>query len=125
MINNPKAFMAGLWNWDILKGCFGTNKIRPTDIDGCVERNGHTLVIEAKGPKVPLPVGQLLMFEAWAKTCYFTVIVVWGNPDLPEAMMVFMPGGEIRPKEPIDLAGFRKFTTEWYKWADAQKRTGR
>jgi hypothetical protein len=39
-INKLDAYVAGLWDWVCLDGCFGDTKIRPTDIDGLVERRG-------------------------------------------------------------------------------------
>lgn len=122
MINNPKAFMAGVWNWNILKGCFGETKIRPTDIDGCVERNGQTLIIETKAPNVSVPMGQFMTYETWARSGLFTVIVVWGKTDNPTAMMVFNRDGIITPKAAVTLEQFRGFVAAWYAWANQQKR---
>ena len=121
-IRNPIAFMAGIWDWNILRGCFGETKIRPTDIDGCVERNGHTLIIETKKPGVAIPRGQFIMYENWARTGVFTVIVVWGETDRPEAMMAFRPDGTIIPKKDVDLEGLRSLVAAWYAWANKRKR---
>lgn len=43
--------------WDDLIECFPRN-IRPTDVDGMVEINGHVLFLEEKGPSVKLHEGQ-------------------------------------------------------------------
>jgi hypothetical protein len=83
MINNKKAFDNALWNWDILNGCFGTGKIKPTDIDGLVERNGQFLLIEAKGPGVPVKMAQDIVHRNLISLKCFTVIVIWGNPGRP------------------------------------------
>ena len=51
-INDPVKFCAGLWDWGILNGCFGDTLIKPTDIDGFVERNGKFLFFETKSPPI-------------------------------------------------------------------------
>jgi hypothetical protein len=122
MIRNPDKFMAGFWDWDILRGCFGFTKIKPTDIDGCVERNGQTLIIETKGPDVPIPQGQFIMFETWAKTGYFTILVVWGETDNPTHMMLFRPGGQVEVRKEAGLGEMRDFITRWFEWANTQQR---
>lgn len=121
MIRNLNAFMAGLWDWDILKGCFGETNIRPTDIDGCVERNGQTLVIEAKGPGKEIPRGQYIMYETWAKTGIFTIMIVWGDKEKPQELLIFRPDGRL-VKKATDLMGFRQEVAYWYSWANNRKR---
>lgn len=120
MITNPAKFMAGFWNWDIFAGCFGTGRVKPTDIDGCVERNGQTLIIETKGIGVPVPMGQMIMFERWASLGCFTIVILWGTTDNPVEMMVLKPDGKIIRKQPTDLDGVRAFLAKWYAWADQQ-----
>lgn len=118
-INNPAKFMEGIWDWKILNGCFDPTRITPTDIDGCVERNGHILVIEAKSPGVEIPTGQEIMFKNMTKTGKISVMVVWGETNKPEEMKLFSPFGE-EEKKKVDISGFRERVTSWFKWADKQ-----
>ena len=96
MINDQPKFVESLWNWDILKGCFG-NGIKPTDIDGLVERNGHFLLLEAKNPGKEVPVGQQILFDKLVaipsadSLATFTVFVVWGRRDASEAQSRHCP----------------------------------
>lgn len=85
-IRNMNSFISSLWDWSILDGCFGNTKIGVSDIDGVVERNGHTLFLETKRPNVPIPLGQHVMFDTWRKTGFATVIVIFGQADNPQHM---------------------------------------
>ena len=90
-IQNTDLFMSGLWDWAILDGCFGGTKIKPTDIDGFIERNGKFLVIETKRTGAMLKNGQMIMFKSMIKTGVFTVVIVWGMKNCPTEMQVFYP----------------------------------
>ena len=89
-VNNPELYMAGVWDWAILDGCFGRTKIRPTDIDGFVERNGHCLYLETKRPGANIPFGQRLTYRAWCSKGD-SVIVIWGEKNKPQRIQVFSP----------------------------------
>jgi hypothetical protein len=106
-IRNPEAFVRGLWDWAILDGCFGSTKILPTDIDGCIERNRQILILETKASS--------------ASTGYTTVFVIWGDTNNPEELMVFHKG-IIQPKHSISLTELKRRVTNWYKWADCISR---
>ena len=116
-IQDPVKFCAGLWDWAILDGCFGETRIKPTDIDGFVERHGKFLWFETKAPGAQIPEGQLRTFEAVIKTQIFTVMVVWGNTNEPEEIQVFTRWGR-RDKEKCDLSRLRHLVSKWYEYAD-------
>lgn len=82
-IENPNAFLASIWDWKPLRGCFPRG-IEPTDLDGWVEVGGYFFVLEGKAPDVPLKEGQRLAFERmhrWNQTVpgLFTIVVIWGH----------------------------------------------
>lgn len=117
-INNPKAYMAGIWDWKILKGCFGMTNIEPTDIDGCIERNGHFLYLETKSPGARVSVGQQRTHEAWVAKGD-SVIIVWGETNAPQRLQVFSPKyphGKIY--ENADLNKLRELVTAWFDLVD-------
>ena len=116
-IRNLQRFNDALWDWAILDGCFGNTRIAPTDVDGMVERNGQFLFLEAKGPSAVIPVGQRITFEHALNTGIFTVIVVWGRPNEPEAMMVCRLG-RMGQKVPATLTDLRQAVADWYRSAD-------
>ncbi len=121
-INNPDKYLEGVWDWSILKGCFGSTKIEPTDIDGFVERKGRFLVIEAKQPGVPIKQGQMWTFNALRNTRLFTIIIVWGEQNRPEEMQVLYPS-PLQPgaKKRATISDLRKTVEWWFKYADQQK----
>jgi hypothetical protein len=119
-INNLDAFVGGLWDWSILDGCFGHTRIKPTDVDGLVERNGWFLFLEAKGPKVPLKQGQKILLERLAENPHVTVIVIWGDKNNPEQIMLM--NGKSEPKiRPCDTEELRRVVSEWYQYADRRR----
>jgi len=116
-INDPVKFCAGLWDWGILDGCFGETKIKPTDIDGFVERKGNFLWLETKALGAQIPYGQQLVFDALIKIDCFTVMVIWGNTDDPKEIQI-MTRSQIFRKQSCDLKKFRDWVSRWYKWVD-------
>ncbi len=112
-INNLTTFTNNLWDWKILDGCFGNTRIRPTDIDGLVERKGKFLLIEAKSINKGIDSGQAILFDNLIKTKVFTVIIVWGNPNDPKKLLKW--GKTVIN---TDLDGFRKVVEKWYKDVD-------
>ena len=115
-INNPVAFCKGLWDWAILDGCFG-GRIKPTDIEGFVERRGKFLVLETKAPGTSLPDGQRYTFEALRKTGLFTIMIIWGETNVPERIEIWSHAGYHGPYD-VDLEKLRGYVTRWYQWAD-------
>lgn len=120
-INNMDAYMGNLWDWGFLNDCFGGTKIRVSDIDGIVERNGQFLVLEAKSPGVEIKGGQKILFKRMAASGTHTVLVIWGKPGHPERYSVFSakcPGGTV-PKL-ADETTIRELVRDWYKKADGK-----
>lgn len=120
-INNLDAFVGGLWDWGILRGCFGLSRIQPTDVDGLVEYNGYFLLLEAKRPGVPLKQGQRIMFEALQRTGRFTVVIVWGMQNDPCKLLVMGSKGE-KMIDPADLTAFRTVVAQWYMHAHRHRK---
>lgn len=114
-IQNPQAFCEGLWDWAILDGCFGASKIKPTDIDGLVERNGYFLFIESKNTGAAVPEGQKILHKRLANTGVFTVIILWGDAanNAPHSIQIIHSAGETGIKN-TDLEGFRSIVSRWY-----------
>lgn len=122
-VNNDEAFLAGVWDWGILRGCFGETKIEPTDIDGLVERKGKFLLIEAKGSNADLKRGQRITFDALHKTGLFTILVVWGPKNQPERIELWTRHKKLM-YDPANLDRFRSIVAWWYKWADGAETFG-
>lgn len=115
-IENPKAYLAGVWDWAILQGCFGKSRIMPTDLDGFVEHKGRFLLLEAKASGADLTMGQRIAFSALRDTGLFTIIIVWGETNKPERMELWTSEKKFDP-ESIDLTRLRDIVLQWYEWA--------
>lgn len=114
-IHRPDLYLESAWDWGILKGCFGTSKIEPTDIDGLVERNGRFLVLEAKKPGVRIKQGQIITFNALRNTGLFTIVIVWGENSNPQEMLVMYPP-PLQPKQgKATLEDLRRVVRWWYE----------
>jgi len=123
-INNVEKFMSTIWDWGILDGCFGDTKIKPTDIDGVIERNGKFLFIETKSPGASVPVGQEIMFLHLVEMDA-SVLVIWGEKDTPQEMYFRSQRG-CRRYPNASIEELRHLVKRWFSWADKQesKRTG-
>jgi hypothetical protein len=90
--------------WDDLIGCFPRN-IRPTDIDGGVEINGHILILEEKARGKSLETGQRRFLKALTERPK-TVVVVF-RPGIRSDMQVLMFGHN----QPAD--GYWDVSRDW------------
>lgn len=115
-INSPEAFCASLWDWACLEGCFG-GKIRPSDIDGCVERNGHFLFLETKLPEARVPMGQSILLERLAKNPMNTVIFIWGKSGDPKKMKLIWRD-TVKVEENANIDKLRYWCRCWFKYAN-------
>lgn len=120
-IRDMDSFIGAIWDWAILDGCFGHTRVRPTDIDGLVERNGQFLLLEGKSPGKSVPTGQEIIFRRLLKTGIFTIIVIWGIPDTPESLKLFYRTS-VKTIEPATLADLRAAVHSWFSWAEAKVR---
>ena len=121
-IRNIDKFVDSIQDWAILDGCFGQTKIRPSDIDGFVERRGTCLFLEGKGPDVPLTTGQAIAFSTLAKQGN-TVIVFWGKDREISRMRVITRSdpGIVKPSSLEDL---RSTVKSWYEGATRRMAEG-
>ena len=120
-IHDAELYMAGIWDWAILDGCFGETNIKPTDIDGLVERNGKFLILETKQPGAQIPTGQHIMFRNFIKRQGDAVLVIWGKKNEPEAAQLYsgqFPDGKYIKS--ITSESLRKFVATWFAKAEAE-----
>lgn len=115
-INNSEEYVKSLWDWRVLDGCFG-GKIKPSDIDGMVERNGHFLYLETKKPGVELTMGQEIAAKNRVKDGVSTYVVIWGYPGSPERLKIYYPAQFTRSPEVVDcnLDDLREWCKVWYQ----------
>ncbi len=121
-IQNLDSYVNSLWDWGFLDNCFHGTRIRVSDLDGIVERNGQFLVIEAKGVKKPIPQGQAIMFSRLTNNG-FTVLVIWGTPNQPEQLQVWYPGRDKPgPMQPARVDDIQNIVRRWFDWANNKGR---
>lgn len=121
-IQNLDEYVANLWDWGFLNGCFAGTKIRVSDLDGIVERNGEFLVLEAKSPDVPLKKGQRIMFEQMVKSGHHTVFVLWGTPSTPERICVFSSKHPTGWEQTTSLVEAQRLVAAWFERANNKGR---
>ena len=102
--------------FELFEDCFG-GKIRPTDIDGAVERNGHFLIFEWKRNGADIPTGQRIFFEKLSSKPGITVFVVWHDTATPSAITKagMFKDGRWKGEKKTDLEGVRKACREWFE----------
>ena len=116
-IKNPNAYIASLWDWACLDGCFGDSKIHPSDLDGCVERKGFFLGMETKLPGVVNTQGQEIMYNKLAKEKEFLVLLIWGHPGKPEKIELRWKN-IVKIYDPANLETLREIVSNWHSWAN-------
>ena len=136
-INDKDKFMAALWDWGFLDGCFDDTGIRVSDLDGIVERKGHLLFIEAKPTGKGVSTGQNRMFNELTNLG-FHVVVIWGETNEPDECLIMCPhqlGGQrikltadrrIAPEiaKALLKAKIAEMIRRWFVWANHFPRRG-
>lgn len=121
-LHSPKIYHNSHWELSLFKECFYPSKIEFTDIDMCVERKGHFLIVETKYPNVDIPNGQKYMYEAMNNLKCFTILFVWGEVNKPECFELWGENGE-KTKKNCKLITLKNIIRAWYDRASAGKET--
>lgn len=100
MIRSMQEFMASVWDFGFIEEKL-PGKLRFSDIDGMIEKNGRFFVIETKRPGVKIPMGQFLLYRRLIETGLFTVLSVWGFPGEPISAVLFWDGGGFFVQTPV------------------------
>jgi hypothetical protein len=116
-IKNRSYYIGQLWDWGFLDECFRPTKIKVTDIDGFVERNGKFLLIETKSNDAKIPTGQQIMFDNMIKTSLFTVFIIWGNANQPEKGRLFTRKKTIEYPT-LNEVKIIQIVKAWFKYAN-------
>lgn len=104
------------WDWAFLNDCWA-GRIRPTDVDGMVERNGHFLVLEAKPRGARINEGQSYTFTALARQPNTTILILYGDVNQPEEMSA-LGAFETRARQPCTVASVQSFCRRWFVHAE-------
>jgi hypothetical protein len=117
-LKNKKAFVDALWDWGFLDECFSPTRIRISDLDGIVERNGQVLFVEAKPPGKEISTGQYRLFSKLAARG-FSVLVIWGDTNIPQEAMIWAPGKALPGRKlKADKERIKEIVCRWFSWAN-------
>jgi hypothetical protein len=119
-LRSRDAYRDAAWDWSCLDGCF-SGSIRPTDIDGLVERKGHALFLEAKPPNGYLTVGQELTFKSLSRKPLLCAIVFFGEDGKPPSIerIDLYQNGVCRSLGGASFGLLLEVVSSWYKHADS------
>ncbi len=112
-----------MWDWSPFNQCFGDTKIRISDIDGAVERNGQILLIETKSHGAAIPLGQKLLHKAFLATGVVTLFYIWGNPnDTASQVEIHCRNGDVTVRRNVTTQQLQELISKWFDFADAMPR---
>ena len=116
-VNDIEAFIASMWDWKVLDGCFRKGSV--SDIDGVYEWKGHFLYFETKGRGVQLNYGQELAMKHRVRDGLSTYLLLWGRKEKPEQMRVYYPAHLGTTKDSsVNLEILRTFCKGWVRYAE-------
>lgn len=117
-IRNRVLVAERLWDWDFLNECWA-GKIRPSDIDGVVERNGQFLFLEGKPTNGNLGQGQEILFKNLTHEFKSAeVLVLYGEPGYPIAYRRIY-NGIVSEKKPCNRERIKTICKAWYSAVDS------
>jgi hypothetical protein len=115
---NKGCYYEQLPDWDDLIECF-PRKIRPTDIDGMVEINGHFLFLEEKGPGCTPDDGQRIALRRLSQYPDVTTVLFRPSIRQPGDLECLVYGqGEPRGFQPRSRDSFKNWLRGWAAHAD-------
>lgn len=120
-LRSRDAYRDAAWDWSVLNGCFG-NGIKPSDIDGMVERRGNFLFLEAKPVEGTMSAGQRIALTQLSCKPQVSVLVFCGDhttdpPTVTEITVI--RGGIERKIVPASLEMLRDTIARWYRSVNA------
>jgi hypothetical protein len=112
-IRDRRKLAESLWDWDFLNDCW-SGRIRPTDIDGVVERNGYFLFLEGKPANGFLTEGQRITFKALTQSFKTAeVLILYGEPGFPNFYQRIF-AGIISEKKPCNRMRIQAICRAWF-----------
>lgn len=113
------CYLGQLPSWDDLLESFPRG-IRPTDVDGMVEINGHVLFLEEKSAGVPVGAGQGRALRQLASRPDVTVVVFRPGVRSDLEVLIF-DGSPPVGFQPRSRDWFKDWLHNWSEVADEQK----
>lgn len=123
IIRSREKLNESVVHWKFLDDCF-PGKVRPTDIDGMIERNNHFLMLEQKSDeKEFIPDGQHILYRNFSTKKNCKVIVFWGKmkDNIPveiSQIIIYEDGNQDWDSEPPSMLRFKKLIQDWWREAN-------
>lgn len=120
---HPPAGFDGVTDWEwMARGCPG--KIRPMDIDSCIEINGRFLMTETKATGAEIPRGQWLTIKRLVLTGYVTFLLVHPKEGSERYLeIVYLKNGSVKIED-CGKTTEEELEERTRKWcADMRKKT--
>jgi len=99
MLHSPEVFdqwkpalFDGEFDWDFLEPAFMGSKIKPMDLDGIIERNGHFLCFETKKEGQHIGKGQSITLTALWKIGFSIFVIAGKTPKTISGMATYWEG---------------------------------
>jgi hypothetical protein len=144
-IFSVEKFIASLWDWGFLDGCFGDSRSHVGDVDGIVGHCGEILLLEGKPMKYAPEVGELWRKNAWSNpqrngqsrlwgelaSRGITVLVLYGDADSEDEPMKKTPRRlqmwrrfqkQPDPTKDASIEIVRHVVRKWWQWAEETNR---
>lgn len=128
-INNMQKFMEGVWNWDFISDVL-PSKVKVSDIDGVLEKNGWLLVLETKGEEVEkIPLGQYILYQNMVKSGTTTVLFLFGEKDKPKYYQLMCSNTWGKPSSSVMFTNkiecnqevIKQWVKKWFNKASERK----
>lgn len=118
-LRNVDGYKNSFWDWTFLNAAFYPTKIRVSDIDGIVERNGKFLFIETKRPNEKIGEGQNILHNRLVETGVFCILIIIGDPNKPISYTLTTSQAILKYDSPIaNLEHLTSVVKKWFDWAN-------
>lgn len=118
-LRSLQGYLKGFWDLSIYNDCF-PKKNRIADVDGSIEMNGHTLVIEFKESKWGMNQGQVIKAIQQAIHSNICTVFIIGKTNNPTEYLLFTPHN-LQPDYTLtDVEGIKKLFTDWVAYAESE-----
>ena len=118
-IRDRTKLAKSLWDWEFLNECWG-GRIRPTDVDGVVERNGYFLFLEGKPAGGEITKGQEILFKKLTENFKSaSVLILFGEPGFPQEFERIQ-NGRISPRKKCNRERIQTICKAWYNAVDSK-----
>lgn len=117
-IRSLKGFLSGFWDLSLFKEAF-PRKNRLADVDGSIELNGHTLVVEFKQSNRAMTSGQIMKAIRQAEKSNICTLFIFGKTNKPVGYKLYTPKNLCPKYVEADLQGVIDVMKEWVAYTEA------